>query len=191
VIVDLGTGDARAVLTRATDDQRAFVIGIDANAASMAEASRRASRGRTRVVNACFIAASAESLPGHLAAVASLVTITMPWGSLLRGALGMDARAMTGIASIVAPAGRIVIVTSVVQTDQVANLEMLDERASPAFEAAWRSAGFELVSMRPVTGVDLRATRSSWARRLGERPVWRLEVRNRATPRAHAQDGGH
>jgi hypothetical protein len=98
---------------------------------------------------------------------------------------------MCGVASIVSPGGWIEIVASVVPSDHVAGLEVLDERARPAIAAAWRSAGFELESMRPATGDDLRATRSSWVRRLGERPVWRLELHHPAAPRAHVQDGGH
>ncbi len=191
MIVDLGAGDGRAVLARAAEDSCAFVIAVDANAASMAEASRRASRPRTRVANACFLAIAAEKLPGTLGGVASLVTVTMPWGSLLRGALGLDERAMRGLASIVAPGGRIEVVLSVVPFDHVAGLDALDERAGPAIAAAWATAGFELISMRTATHDDLLATRSSWARRLGQRPVWRLELGRSAPPRARGQDGGH
>jgi 16S rRNA (adenine(1408)-N(1))-methyltransferase len=177
VIVDLGTGDGRAVLARAAAEPRALVIGIDANAASMAEASRRASRGRMRVANACFIAASVEALPGPLASVASLVTVTMPWGSLLRGVLGMDRRALRGVASIVAPAGRVEVLVSVDRSDHVDGFETMDGGAEAGIAAAWRSVGFDLLSMRLANRDDLAATRSSWARRLGDRAVWRLRLR--------------
>jgi 16S rRNA (adenine(1408)-N(1))-methyltransferase len=177
VIVDLGTGDGGAVLARAAADPVALVIGIDANAAAMAQASRRAHRGRTRRANALFLVEAAEALPGPLAAVASEVSITMPWGSLLRGVLGLDPKAQAGIASIVGRGGRVVARVSVTPADRVDGLDSLDASMEEGIADVWRSCGFELVSMRPASGGDRTATRSSWARRLGDRPVWRIELR--------------
>jgi 16S rRNA (adenine(1408)-N(1))-methyltransferase len=179
VIVDLGTGNGRAIMARATADPLAWVIGMDANAAGMAEASRRAARHRVDrgVDNAIFLVESAEALPGPLAGVASLVTITMPWGSLLRGVLGLDAVALRGAASIVAPGGRVEVLVSVIPADRLDGIAMLDRSAEARIADAWRSACLELESMRPATVEDLRATRSSWARRLSDRPVWCLDFR--------------
>jgi 16S rRNA (adenine(1408)-N(1))-methyltransferase len=183
VIVDLGTGDGRAVLARATLDPRALVIGVDANAAGMAESSRRAARGRAArrrgdrgTDNAIFLVEAAEALPGPLAGTASLVTITMPWGSLLRGVLGLDAVALRGVTSIVAPGGRVEVLVSVIPADRVDGIAILDRTSEARMADAWRAVGLELESMRPATVDDLRATRSSWARRLRDRPVWRLDL---------------
>ncbi len=178
MIIDIGTGDGRAVLARASAEPRALVIGIDANAAAMAESSRRAARpGAGRgFENAIFLVAAAEVLAGPLAGVASLVTITMPWGSLLRGVLGLDPVALRGAASVVAARGRVELLASVVPADRV-GIDALDLTAATRVADAWRSVGFELESMRAATSEDLRATRSSWASRLGERPVWRLDLR--------------
>jgi 16S rRNA (adenine(1408)-N(1))-methyltransferase len=44
VTVDLGCGDGRAVLAAAAARSDRLVVGVDANAAAMAEASRRAAR---------------------------------------------------------------------------------------------------------------------------------------------------
>ena len=179
MIVDLGTGDGRAVLARASAEPSAFVIGIDANAAGLAESSRRAVRGRSGggATNAIFLAEAAEAMPSLLAETASLVTLTMPWGSLLRGVLGLDPIALRGIASIVAAGGRVEVLASVVPADHFDGIEALDRSTEDAIASAWRPFGFELESMRPATADDLRATRSSWARRLGDRPVWRLDLR--------------
>lgn len=177
MIIDIGTGDGRAVLARAAADPSAFVIGTDASAAGMAESSRRANRGRTRVDNAVYLAEAVEALPGPLGGAAALVTVTMPWGSLLRGALGLDAGALRGIASVVAPGGRVEVLASVTASDGVDGMVCLDETAERQIRSAWAQTGLELVSMRPATRDDLVAARSSWARRLGGRPVWRLELR--------------
>ena len=57
--LDLGTGDGRHVLAAARARPDTFVIGADANAASMAESSRRAAR-RLALPNALFAVAAAE-----------------------------------------------------------------------------------------------------------------------------------
>jgi 16S rRNA (adenine(1408)-N(1))-methyltransferase len=172
------------VLARASAEPRTFAIGIDANAAAMVEASRRANRGRdrTRLTNACFLVEAAEALPGPLAHVASLVTVTLPWGSLLRGVLGRDPSVLGGLAALVAPTGRVEALVSVIPTDHVDGLPFLDGVAEAGIADAWRSVGFELGAMRPATRDDLRAMASSWARRLGDRPAWHLEFRRGSAP---------
>ncbi len=179
MVVDLGTGDGRAVLTRATRDPGALVIGVDASASAMAEASRRAHRDGP--ANTLFLALGAAALAdaAALGGRVDLVTVTMPWGSLLRGVLGLDDGAvLAGIAAILAPTGRLEILASVVPTDGVADLRALDDEHEPAVRAAWRTAGLRLETMGPASIEDVRATGSSWARRLGaghgSRPVWRL-----------------
>lgn len=178
MVVDLGTGDGRAVLARAAAEPGILVIGIDANAAAMAESSRRAARGggTRRLANVLFLVEAAEGLPGPLADVASTVTVVMPWGSLLRGVLGLDAAVLRGIASIVARGGRVEMLASVTPADAVVGLASLDRDAEHGIASAWAAVGFELVSMRRATVGDLRQTRSSWARRLGDRPVWQIEL---------------
>ena len=60
--IDLGTGDGRSVLAAAAARADALVIGVDASAAAMAEASRRAAR-RGALPNALFAVAAAEHPP--------------------------------------------------------------------------------------------------------------------------------
>lgn len=60
--VDLGTGDGRRVLRAAAARPDTLVIGVDANAAGMVEASRRAAR-RGALPNALFVVAAAEHPP--------------------------------------------------------------------------------------------------------------------------------
>jgi len=189
VIVDLGTGDGRAVVARASAEPRNFVIGVDANAAAMAESSRRASRSRGPAGrNALFLVYSAEALPGPLVGVADLVTVTMPWGSLLRGVLGRDPAALRGIASIVAPGGAVEILASVTPADGIPGLAALDASAEAGIASAWAAIGFEPESMRPATADDMQRARSSWARRLGYRRVWRITLARRIRPRSRPFD---
>ena len=185
MIVDIGTGDGRAVLARATADPRALVIGVDAAAAAMMDGSRRAARRGP--ANALFFAAGVEELPATpLAGRADVVTIWFPWGSLLRGVLGLDAAALAGVASLACSDATVDVLASVVPADRVAGVDRLDATLEPSIRAAWRAAGLELRSMRPATAAEIEASGSSWARRLraaprtsghraeDARPVWRL-----------------
>jgi 16S rRNA (adenine(1408)-N(1))-methyltransferase len=186
VIVDIGTGDGRAVLARAAAEPRALVIGVDAAAAAMTDASRRAARrGPT---NALFFAAGAEELHATpLAERAGLVTISFPWGSLLRGVLGLDPAVLAGVAALPCNDTTVEVLASVVPDDHVAGLDRLDATLEPSIRVAWQAAGLELCSMRRATAAEIEASGSSWARRLRTaqrasghpaaeevRPVWRL-----------------
>jgi 16S rRNA (adenine(1408)-N(1))-methyltransferase len=62
VAIDLGTGDGRFVLAEAAARPDTLVIGLDADPAGMAEASRRAAR-RNALPNALFAVAAAEHPP--------------------------------------------------------------------------------------------------------------------------------
>lgn len=145
----------------------------------MAESSRRAGRD-PRLVNALFLAAGVEALPGTpLAGAAHLVTVTFPWGSLLRGVLGPDPAALDGLAATAAPGGRLEVLASVVPSDRVAGLTCLGSDDEPRLRAAWAAAGLCLDAMRPATKDQLIASASTWARRLrsgagADRPVWSL-----------------
>ena len=178
MIVDVGTGDGRAVLRRATGEPGALVVGIDAAAAAMADASRRADRrGPT---NALFLVAGVEALAcSPLAGRADLVTVQFPWGSLLRGIVGLDDAALCGLASLVAAGGRLSVLASVVPSDGIPGIAGLDDAAVPAIRAAWSAAGLRLTAARPATAAEVAASGSTWARRLragrDARPVWRLE----------------
>ena len=144
------------------------MVGIDPVAATMAEASRRAA-GPVRkggLPNARFVVAAAESLPCGLEGLADLVTVTLPWGSLLRGALALDPAAARGIASLVAPAGRVEMLVAPAARDGLAAEVDVEARLAGALDDDWCALGLELVDARPATGAEIAATRSTWARRL-------------------------
>lgn len=176
--MDIGTGDGRAVLRRAATEPRALVVGIDAAASAMIDASRRADRRGP--ANALFFAAGAEALVATpLAGHADLVTVLFPWGSLLRGIVGLDDAALCGVASLLGPDGRLEVLASVVPSDGVPGVACLDAGARPAMARAWSAAGLRLTAMRPASAAEVAASGSTWARRLraggDDRPVWRLE----------------
>jgi len=149
----------------------------------MAESSLRALRPPRRggLPNALFVAAAAERPPAELLGTAAELTITFPWGSLIRGALALDeaAEAADGIAGLLAPGGTARFLLSIDPRDRL-DLPALDQGTEGELRRRWRRHGLELTSWRPATEEDIAASGSSWARRLraGQaRAAWRLDLR--------------
>lgn len=190
--IDLGTGDGRAVLARAFAEPATLAIGIDANAVSMIESSRRAAKSERKGgrPNALFVAAAAEAPPTELTGLADELTITLPWGSLLDGVLGRDERVVAGVASLVAPGGLVRSIVSTTACDG-RDLPVLDVRLGMVIADAWARNGLVLEAFRPATARESAATHSTWARRLGlgirgggvtPRQPWILELRRPRAP---------
>lgn len=180
--VDVGTGDGRAVLASARRDPDRLVIGLDAAAGPLAEASRRAARPGPRggLPNALFVVAGIEAPPDELVGRADLVSAVFPWGSLLAGVLGVESRAMTGLVSLVAPGGSLEALVSIEPRDRLAGLGP-GALAAARLQRAWAGRGFVLVDARPAESAEIAAAGSSWAKRLGAaspggRSVMRLRL---------------
>jgi 16S rRNA (adenine(1408)-N(1))-methyltransferase len=160
----------------------------------MADSSRRAltSPRRGALANALFVAASVEQPPDELIGIAAELTITFPWGSLLAGALATDPVAAAGIASLIAPGGRVRILLSVIDDDRL-SIPPLGERDAAGLAERWACYGLRLGAFRLATPAQVRASGSSWARRLAagmRRPVWRMDlVREAAMPTDAPTDG--
>jgi 16S rRNA (adenine(1408)-N(1))-methyltransferase len=183
--VDLGTGDGRAAIALARREPAAFVLGLDANAAVMAESSLRAARPARKggLPNLWFAVAAAEQPPDELCGRVGELSILFPWASLLRGALALEPGAATGIAGLLAPAGRAQALVSVADRDAAAtDLPPLTAADGEAIGRRWAAFGLALNAFRPATVDEVRASGSTWGRRLlagrsaPDRPVWRLEL---------------
>jgi 16S rRNA (adenine(1408)-N(1))-methyltransferase len=146
------------------------------------------------VSHARFLVAGAESLAGSaLDGAADIVTVIFPWASLLQGVLGLAPPALDGFAAVLAPGGRLAVLTSVVPSDGVAGVSTLTDALAPSIESAWADAGLTLEVMRPATTAEIAASGSTWARRLlagpgrsdgasqRERVVWHLAGRRVAS----------
>lgn len=168
MIVDLGTGDGRAVLRAAAREPEAFVLGIDADAASMAGASRRAAHRPAHggLPNAGFVVAAAEALPPELDGIADLVTVRFPWGSLLRGCVGGDARIAAVIAALVAPSGSVELLLAPAARDGLPGIPLGTDAVVDAVRCTFESTGLGLEVGRAATPDEVRASDSTWARRL-------------------------
>jgi 16S rRNA (adenine(1408)-N(1))-methyltransferase len=135
----------------------------------MTESSRRAARAARKggLPNAGFIVAAAESPPAELARLADLVTVRFPWGSLLRGVVGRDAVVAEGLASLVAPDGRIELLLAPMERDGLDGVPTVGDGLVAGAAAAFRPHGFEIDLVESPTAAAIRGTGSTWARRLG------------------------
>jgi 16S rRNA (adenine(1408)-N(1))-methyltransferase len=182
--VDLGTGDGRSVLGAASERPDRLIVGVDASAAGMAEASRRAAASPRRGgrPNALFVVAAAEALPEELDGLVDLVTVNFPWGSLLRGVLGAESAVLASVARVLRPRGRMELLVSVTGHDRASGLCPLEEEDLAGLAKVYAGSGLELRKVRPATQAEVAATRSTWGKRLGagaKRPTWLITARKR------------
>jgi 16S rRNA (adenine(1408)-N(1))-methyltransferase len=173
--VDFGTGDGSFVLRTARRRPDTLVVGVDANGAGLAEASRRAlaKPARGGVANALFGVLALEQAPGELVGLADELTVLLPWGSLL--AAVARGEALGGLRELCRPDARVCFVLGyAAELDPgAAGLPDLDDAAG--LERAYREAGFTVV-VRPVTRNDVRALGTTWAQKLAFSPVPRRFV---------------
>lgn len=159
-----------------------LIVGVDASAAAMAVASRRAAATPRRggLPNALFVVAAVEALPRELDGRADLVTVHFPWGSLLRGLLAADPAVMTGLTRVMRPGATLSLLLSSTDRDRGAGIEPLHEPALRALAAAYADWGLDVTEARPATPADVAAAHSTWGKRLGaggRRPAWLLRAR--------------
>ena len=123
--------------------------------------------------------------------LADEIRILFPWGSLLRGVLGRDEPIARGIAALLRPGARVTATVSVTPADGVGGIGALELATIADVAANLRTRGLHLTGSRRVDREEVRATRSTWGRRLlgtaGDRPVWRLEFA--FEPRSTEADG--
>jgi 16S rRNA (adenine(1408)-N(1))-methyltransferase len=181
VTIDLGTGDGRYVLAAAAAQADRLVVGVDADAAGMATASRRAAARPARggLPNALFVVAAAEALPAELEGVAHLVTVHFPWGSLLRGLLGADPAIMSGLTRVLRPGATLQLLVSSTVRDRGAGAAPIQAATLDTLAESYAAWGLTVTEARPATVADVAAAHSSWGKRLGagtRRPAWLLQA---------------
>lgn len=170
--IDVGTGDGRHVLDVARALPERLVIGIDAVAETMAEASRKAAASPRKggLANALFFRAAAERLPGPFAGRADQVTVNYPWGSLMRIVAEPDRVGLAGLRGLCKPgAGLRVLLNYTVIADRpylerLGLGEMADPADSPALPEIYKAAGFTLETREIFAGDP--PVRTRWGRQL-------------------------
>lgn len=189
--IDLGTGTGQQVLRRARQNPDELVIGIDAAVAAMTDSSRKAagSPRRSGLINALFLAAAAEELPGPLVGRVDLMTVALPWGSLLRDLLAADRELLSRITACLRDDGELELLLSATERDAAAHASLADDRDAARLASAYESAGLHIVECRPADESDVRRLSSGWGRRLGipvKRSAWLFRARQAPGPSSSA-----
>jgi 16S rRNA (adenine(1408)-N(1))-methyltransferase len=157
----------------AAHDPEILVIGVDATADGLREASRRfaAKPARGGLRNALLGRLALADAPGELAGLADRLTVLLPWGSLLRAVAAPEAASLRALCEFGKTAADVrVLFGYSPQTEGAAihelGLPRLDDPATlPALENAYRAAGFA-VAARYVDLDEVRALATTWAKRL-------------------------
>jgi hypothetical protein len=150
-----------------------FVIGVDANADGLRETSRRlaAKPARGGLSNAWLARLALADAPGTLDSLADVLTVLLPWGSLLRAAAGHDEPALRALRALCKPGAKLRVLFGYgPQTDAAAIRELeLPALDAPetllAFERAYRTSGF-IVAARWIDRDAVRSLPTTWAKRL-------------------------
>lgn len=106
--VDLGTGDGRFIYESALKDPHTLYVGIDPAEKQMREYSVKCVK--KKLDNALFLVSSIENLPDDFSEIADVLTIILPWGSLLGGIVRGETVIIGKVAGIIKRGGEISIV---------------------------------------------------------------------------------
>ena len=187
VHIDLGTEDGRAALAAAAADPATMVLAIDANARSMADASRRAAAKPSRGghSNVLFLAEGAERLPDAFDGARRRRHDPLPVGLTAPRRTRHRSRALrhrSPASSL--PVGNLSIVLSVVERDRAAvgAERPFGPSDVDAMADAFAPLGLDLTNARRLSPDEIRATGSTWARRLrsdDSRSIYRVELTRR------------
>jgi hypothetical protein len=149
-----------------------LVIGVDATAEGLRDASRRfaAKPSRGGQPNALLGRLALADAPGELAGLADTLTVLLPWGSLLAAVARPEAAALRPLRSLCKPEAQVRVLFGYgVETERAAMHELalpqLDAVALAPLERAYANAGFA-VAARFASLDEVRALPTTWAKRL-------------------------
>jgi 16S rRNA (adenine(1408)-N(1))-methyltransferase len=171
--VDIGTGDGAFVYKWARACPDRLFIGIDSNAANLAEYSRKATRKPAKggVRNVLFVRANSEALPEELNGLVSAVSILFPWGSLLKSVVVPDERVLSGFCRICRAHAEINIVfgyNHICEPGITAKLDLptltLDYLRTTVVNT-YKQAGFAM-KVRQLEKAEVAKIPTTWAKKL-------------------------
>lgn len=156
------------------------MLGLDANASAMVDASRRAARSARKggFPNAAFVLASAESPLPAFHASADLVTVRFPWGSLLRGVVGSDPAVAAGVVDLVAAGGSLELLLAPALRDGLDGVPTSTDDLVGGAARAFGPYGFDVEDVQTPTPAEAKASGSTWAKRL-DRPATLIRLARR------------
>jgi 16S rRNA (adenine(1408)-N(1))-methyltransferase len=173
VLLDLGTGDGKHVLTEARRRPDSLIVGLDAGPDAMRRTAARAGAKPARggVANALFVWAAVERLPAELAGVTE-VHCLMPWGSLLRALVTPEVPVLRALAAACGPGAPFLITLNLhawrppvpeVGSSAEPTADSALEQLAPAYAAA----GWTIEAADYLDDAQIAELGTSWTKRLG------------------------
>jgi 16S rRNA (adenine(1408)-N(1))-methyltransferase len=117
--------------------------------------------------------------------MADRVTVTLPWGSLLRAVALPDLTLLANIRAVIRPGGRLDVVYAIDAVRDAAALRALgldaaQDGPSAATCEGYAAAGLRVDAARELAREDIAALGTTWARKLAAAPsgrrAWRIEA---------------
>ncbi|MCI0687138.1 MAG: class I SAM-dependent methyltransferase [Sporichthyaceae bacterium] len=186
VVVDVGTGDARAAYRLATANPDWLVIGLDPAWQRMVPTSVRSARKPAKggAPNLVLINGAVETASPELAGIADEVLVIMPWGKLLRGVVRPEADVWTGLRELAKPGATLDITVGTSIWKEPVPIEIRDlpelttQHVSSTLDPQLAGYGWRVVGAELLVGDGWERLRSSWAKRLGSaRPEAVMHIR--------------
>ncbi|HEU5265270.1 MAG TPA: class I SAM-dependent methyltransferase [Jatrophihabitans sp.] len=173
LVLDLGTGDGKHVLSVARQRPDALVVGVDAGPDAMRPTARTAARKPAKggLANALFLWAAVEGLPAELINVDE-VHVLMPWGSLLRAFVEPDETVLREIAQRCRPSAPFLITVNLhawrPPVPEVGPTpEPTPDSAIQSLAPAYARAGWRIESAAYLSETEIDQLGTSWTKRLG------------------------
>jgi 16S rRNA (adenine(1408)-N(1))-methyltransferase len=174
VMLDIGTGDGKFVYKFALLHPDWFCIGLDASSENLVEYSLKIGKKPSRggVDNVLYVIANAESIPGELHNLASLICVNYPWGSLLRGIVLANINLLENIANAAVRGAEVEILTNNnIFADPVplgvADLpEVTESYIEQVLKPVYSRVGLEIVSYELIGKAEMKRIPTSWSGRL-------------------------
>jgi 16S rRNA (adenine(1408)-N(1))-methyltransferase len=173
LVLDLGTGDGKHVLTVARQRPHALVVGLDAGPDAMRRTAARAAvkPAKGGQPNALFVWASVEQLPAELIDVTEVHSL-MPWGSLLRAFVTPDEAVLSAVAAACRPGAPFLITLNLhawrPPVPEVGeSVEPTPSLAAGALAPAYARSGWTLESAEYLSDAQVAELGTSWTKRLG------------------------
>jgi 16S rRNA (adenine(1408)-N(1))-methyltransferase len=165
-------------------------VAVDANAGGLLSAASKAARKPARggVPNLICLAERAETLADELGAVASRMTVILPWSSLLRTVAMPDTDSLRKLSAVCLSGASFEIVFSYDGSrDAGRNAPLafaaIDEYHVSSLAVLYQEAGLNVDGIQRISLDELKEYDTTWANRLGfgcPREVWRIRGRKAA-----------
>jgi 16S rRNA (adenine(1408)-N(1))-methyltransferase len=181
--IDIGTGDGRYIYKNALRSPNTFFIGIDPNQKQLEMYSKKALKNK--ITNISFVLNSIENLQEDFNGIADVVTINLPWGSLLQAIALPNETIITKFSTMLKTNGILKIIFGYTQETEpgevnrlglsIIDLNYINKAIGPAFQ----QQRLKLTNAHLVQKSELKNFESTWSKKLSfgkDRPIYYIEL---------------